>query len=141
MAEFYSSLSPETVHWFLAVHHQNMRPGLLRYVRDAAAGGQPLVLEGSAVRPDLVDADLPPATAFIFLHAHPDILRARVHAQSGYGELDAAHRALVDAFLDRSLRDNAAIIQDAELRGLPCLDSGDAGALDRYVAQMFGRRP
>jgi hypothetical protein len=136
VAEFYASLTDPTILWFLHVHHENMRPLLLRTIADAAAAGTGAILEGSALRPGYVaGVDRRQALA-VGLHAPPGFLRARMEAESGHARQDEPRRHLIERFITRSLADNEAIVAEARRLGLRLVDVSDPGALDRLAAEL-----
>ncbi|MBK0706271.1 hypothetical protein, partial [Klebsiella pneumoniae] len=63
-----------------------------------------LVLEGSGLLPETVAAIDPPAVSAVWLTADDATFTARIRRESSYDALDAQGRALVDAFLGRTLR-------------------------------------
>ena len=132
VAEFYRSLSPETIHWFLKVHHENMRPRLETLIGTAPAAG--LVLEGSALRPDYM-AEWN-ATARVFLHADPAFLADRIRASSQYDTQSAETRALVDIFIERSMRENAEGLEAARRHGITLIDAADGDAMARFTENI-----
>lgn len=134
VAEHYVRLSPEAIHWFLGVHHQNMWPGIRQLIRRK----RPLLCEGSALRPELLAPDLPGDLRAVFLIAPDEMLRARIHAASDHAALPADRRALVDAFLDRALRDNRAIAESARDCGLPCIDISAPDEFAAFLAETLG---
>ena len=52
---------------------------------------------------------------------------------AGYAQRDAAERSLIDAFIDRSVRENAALYGAARETGLRIVDAAD----ERAVAGLF----
>jgi len=138
VAEFYASLTDETVYWFLRAHHENMWPIIEETIRAVRGPGEGLVLEGSALRPELIaDLDREKVLA-VGLHADPAFLRDRMMSQSGYARRDDHGRLLIDRFITRSLRDNDQIVHDANRLGLRLLDAADAGALERLAEELVG---
>ncbi|MDO1583892.1 hypothetical protein [Rhizobium oryzicola] len=123
VAEFYQSLSPATVHWFLKVHHENMWP-LIRHRLETALGNkESLIVEGSALRPDRI-ADLQSDDVFAcLLHASPERLTERMHIGSDYWNRDRDTRMIIDRFLERSIRDGKDLHKSARQHGLPIFDA------------------
>ncbi len=136
VAEFYDRLGDDTIHWFLRVHHQNMRPGLVRLLEDAALGN-PLVLEGSALRPDLLAMLRSDRVATICLTGQADVLAARIRTATGYDGLDPGQRRLVDRFITRSQRDNDLYREEAGDLGLLSADTGNPGAVDQACTDLI----
>ncbi|MBS1165659.1 MAG: hypothetical protein H6R00_1684 [Proteobacteria bacterium] len=139
VAEFYERLSPETIHWFLKVHHENMwrqvRP-MIEAERDA---GRPFVLEGAALRPEYVAPLLSDQMFGVLLHAEDEVLRNRMHAASDYGQRGSVERRLIDAFVDRSLRENAALCASAREVGLRVVDTTDERAVTGLIDELVER--
>lgn len=132
VAEFYRSLSPETIHWFLKVHHENMRPRLGSLIETAPAAG--FVLEGSALRPEYMAGWN--ATARVFLHADPAFLTDRIRISSQYDTLSTEARALVDVFTERSLRENAEGLEAARRHDITLIDAADGDTMARLAESL-----
>lgn len=122
VAEFYARLSPESIFAFLLAHHENMWPGLRRFIGDHLRNGHPFVLEGSALRPDYLATLEDEGLVRLYLYGPPELIRTRIHMASGYETLGDAHRQLIDAFVERSLRDNEKAYRDAEMHGIRRVD-------------------
>lgn len=139
VAEFYANLSPDSHFQFLLHHHENMWPG----IRAALPASARVIWEGSALRPEYLARLTAPGTLALCLYAPPEILRQRIHASAGYADLSPSHRHLVDAFLERSLRDNTAQTQAASAARIACIDTSRTGALeaarDDLLAQLQGQ--
>lgn len=125
VAEFYESLTPQTIYWFLKVHHENMWPQLKEIIERASAAGQGLIMEGSALRPEHMAQLTMPNTRKLCLYAETELLTARIHESSQYLKQPKATRACIDAFIDRSLRDNEDQQQAALTHGIPCHNSAE----------------
>ncbi|MFB9947252.1 AAA family ATPase [Rhizobium puerariae] len=129
VAEYYARLSPETIYWFLRVHHENMWPGIRRIIEEELQAGRPFVFEGSALRPESIAPLVSEAIAGVFLHADNDFLQERMQSEAGYRQAGEADRRVMDSFIERSLRDNSEMRADAEKHGLRMVDVADAGAV------------
>ena len=138
VAEYYARLSPETIYQFLLHHHQNMWPNIRRLIQDHRDNEIPFVLEGSALRPDYIASQAASETVIVCLHADHDFLRNRMREQSGYEELENDHQAIVDKFIDRSLRDNDENLSAARHHRLTCIDVRDQEAVDRFRTRVIG---
>lgn len=137
--EFYTSLSSETIHWFLKVHHENMRPLLQRRIEDMHRTHRGFILEGSALRPEYI-ADLAPASAVsIFLHAEAGFLRERICREADYDHADAHTRTAIDRFIERSLRDNVELEAAARRHGMKRVNVADRNALDGLYEELLQR--
>jgi 2-phosphoglycerate kinase len=138
VAEFYSSLSDDTVYWFLRTHHENTWPYLRRWIVDARRETRGNVLEGTALRPEYV-AELDRREVLpLGLHADPAFLRRRIESESAYSGQDGPTKLLIDKFIERTLRDNEMIVEAASRLGLPLWNVADADELERRTADLIG---
>jgi 2-phosphoglycerate kinase len=131
VAEYYSALSDETIYWFLRVHHENMRSALLQKIDDAQNAKMPLVLEGSALRPEYVATRMTTETVGVCLYSDETFLRDRMRFESQHASCDQERRTIIDKFIDRSLRDNMEIHASAKAHGLVCVDISKVGAVEQ----------
>ncbi|MGI9450765.1 MAG: hypothetical protein ACR2QH_09045 [Geminicoccaceae bacterium] len=138
IAEYYARLTSETIYQFLLHHHQNMWPHIRRLIQDHRDNEIPFVLEGSALRPEYIASQAAPETMIVCLHADHAFLRHRMYRQSGYEQLEQDHQAIVDKFIERSLRDNDENLSAARDHGLQCIDARDQEAVDRFRAIISG---
>lgn len=123
--EFYRGLSTEAIHWFLRVHHENLRP-LIRAVIDEARADGGFVLEGAALRPENLEGWGIAPTSAICLHATPDALRERILKNSDYSSLSEAVKTATDAFIARSLLENTTLLESAREKGIRLVDTTEA---------------
>ena len=108
VAEFYQQLSAPTIFQFLLIHHTNMWPGIRSLIEQQQNGSDPtpLILEGSAVRPEFV-AELPSTRLrAVWLYAGDDFLNQRMSAASDYQQAGKVMQKIIAQFMDRSLTDN-----------------------------------
>lgn len=131
--EFYERLTPETIHWFLKVHHENMWRQVRPMIEAERAAGRPFVLEGAALRPAYIAPLLSDEVFGVLLHAPDGFLTERMRSAAAYETRGPAERLSIDAFIDRSLRENAALLAEARDTGLRVVDASDAQA----VADLF----
>lgn len=136
VAEFYGRLEPETIYWFLRVHHDNMWPVIRPLIADRVAMRQSLIFEGAALRPESIAPLLSDAVSGICLHADADLLRERMRGEAGYFEADGPTRALIDKFVERSLHDNTEIRKAAKERGLRLIDVADPAAVEAIFEEL-----
>lgn len=135
VTEFYLNLSDEAVYWFLRVHHENMRPVIRTVIRDARRGGC-FILEGAALRPEyLADWDVGDAL-IVCLHADETVLRERISAGARYSERSRETKLAIDMFIERSLRENVALVDAAKQYGLKLIDVGRSDA-DSSIAMQI----
>lgn len=142
VAEFYERLTPETIHWFLKVHHENMWRQIRPMIDVERGAGRRFVLEGAALRPEYIAPLLSDEMAGVLLHADDEFLLARMRAEAGYGGREPAERLIIDAFIDRSLRENTALAAAARELGVRMVDVADEQAMvslfDELVARATG---
>ncbi|MGO4683540.1 hypothetical protein [Hyphomicrobium sp. 2TAF46] len=136
VAEYYSSLSDETIYWFLRAHHENMWPALRQKIVEACHAGQGLIVEGTALRPEYIAELDRQKVLTIGLYADRDFLRERMEAASGYSQGDDRTKLLIDKFIARSLRDDMEIVRAADRFGLRLVDAAEALQLDRVVEEL-----
>ncbi|EUB96216.1 hypothetical protein PMI07_001818 [Rhizobium sp. CF080] len=139
VAEYYSRLSPETIYWFLKVHHENMWPGLKRMIEDEIRAQRPFVLEGSALRPEFIAPVISNTVVGLCLHADADVLAERMRAEAGYLQAGEAERGVIDKFIERSLRDNSEMHKAAQEHGLRIVDAADPLAVADLVDELVQR--
>lgn len=134
--EFYASLSDDTLHWFLKVHHENMRPIIAAKIKAMGEAGPGFILEGAALRPEYIDLwELEAATA-VCLRVEPGVLRARILTGSDYDRQDAPMRFAIDRFTERSLRENDALAEAALRIGMTVADVTDLTEADALAARL-----
>lgn len=137
--EYYKSLSPETIHWFLRVHHQNIWP-LIQSLLDKRAGtGELTVFEGAALRPEYISPLIGRSVAGIFLHAENELLLKRMRREAAYDDGNADRRQLIDAFIERSLRENTEMFAAAREHGLRVVDATDPEAIADFISEVTAR--
>lgn len=134
--EFYDTLSEETIYWFLRVHHQNMVPLLEGLIKEHVASGEGFVLEGSALRPELIATQVRPDLHGMLLTADPDLLVSRIHQSADYANLTPARQRRTDRFITRSMRDQAEKLASAATHGVEIADLTRPEALDELIAQL-----
>ena len=134
--EHYDKLSDMAILWFLRVHHGNMRAMLVRRIEDASAEGAGLVLEGSALRPDLVAEVAGPEVRALGLTASAAFVRDRIVAESAWARQGPAVQRRIDRFAVRSVTEGEAIAAEAGRLGLPMVDVSDGRALDAAFVEM-----
>ncbi|GAA1077069.1 hypothetical protein GCM10009605_12480 [Nocardiopsis composta] len=121
VAEHYRSLTVDELTDSVLGHYRRLWPRIEELVAAHAAvdGGRGgLVLEGSALWPAEVAALTAPNTAAVWLTADEEVISARMRAESGYDALADGERRLVDAFLARTLRYQALMLDRLAEPGL-----------------------
>ena len=136
VAEFYSRLSPETIHWFLKVHHENMWPNIKRLIDDTLRSKGRVIVEGSALRPEYAATCVSDQVVAVCLYAQPEVLRDRMRSESDYAQAEKPRIEIIDSFIDRSLRDNAEIRTAAETHGLRSVDASEPAAASALFDEL-----
>lgn len=117
---------PHVVDYYTRLTTQEQLVDVLRHYRDviwpavlSAAGSASglLILEGSALLPELVETLEPGREAFWMVEPD-DVLSARIRDGSGYEDQDARGRALVDSFVARTLAYQTWLQRSLAERGL-----------------------
>lgn len=93
--------------------------------RLANAFDLPLILEGSAILPELFHPDGFAGTRAVWLTAPEATIAGRITAASNLSERVAGEAEPITAFLERSLQFDRLIRAGADASGLPCLDGTD----------------
>jgi hypothetical protein len=124
VADHYLGLTDDLLVSAYVAHYRRMWPLLRRLInhhrRDPAA--EPLVLEGSGLRPEHV-AELPAGgVTAIWLTAPDGLITQRVLDAAGYAGASRLQRVLVDRFLMRTLADRTLTEAAARDRGFTVFD-------------------
>ncbi len=109
VASHYESLTVQELVDDVLRHYENKVWPLIKSTvadRVATDQGPGLVLEGSALLPELVTALGFDDVGAAWLVADEKLLRSRIHGESGYTAKSTRDRALIDKFLTRTLRYN-----------------------------------
>ncbi|MBV7517367.1 AAA family ATPase [Ensifer sp. ENS12] len=133
VAEYYASLSDETIHWFLKDHHENMWPRIRQIIESHRQLAKPFVLEGAALRPEYVAQLEPGSVAAVFLYADEDFLRRRMMEEAGHSDADEATAAIIAKFIERSIRENRDMLEAAQAANIRCVDVAAPGTLDKLM--------
>jgi len=134
VVEHYRDLSPEALLASVLAHYRAMWPlaeDVIRARLQAAA--VPLVLEGSALWPPLAAALPWPGVRALWLTADPALFRGRIEAESGYAAASPSARALIEAFIARTLLYDQAMRAELARLGLRGLEVGAADDLERLA--------
>lgn len=138
VVEFYRNLSAGSMHTFLLHHHENMWPSIKRLVEDRLAAKTYCILEGSAMRPEYLAELAGSKNVCICLYASADVIQNRIYSNSHYADLTPELRSLVDAFVDRSVRDNEANALAAKQRGIELIDVADHTVFANLKSKLIG---
>ncbi|MDZ5449216.1 hypothetical protein [Labrys sp. ZIDIC5] len=139
VTEFYLRLTDDAIHWFLLVHHENMRPIIQARIKALREAGGGFILEGAALRPDyLPDWEIGDTLA-ICLHIEPRALRERIERESRYIQREERTKTAIDKFAERSVRENDAFIESAIRHDIPLMDVTDPNTADRLTEELISR--
>lgn len=136
VAEYYSNLSDETIHWFLKVHHENLWPRIEHIIDVHRQAAKPFVLEGAALRPEYMARIETGVVLPLLLHCSDALLRKRLIEGSRLEDADEATSALIGKFIKRSLRDNDDLLDAARKMQIRCIDVGVPGAIDTLAKEL-----
>ncbi|MGC4391612.1 hypothetical protein [Agrobacterium sp. M50-1] len=137
--EYYSQLSAETIHWFLKIHHQNIWPLIRTMIDNRSGTGTPAIFEGAALRPELISPLLGSTVAGVFLHAGNDFLLERMRSHAQYEDATADRRRIMDAFIERSLRENTDMLTSAQEHHVPVVDVTQPQAFEILLTDLAAR--
>lgn len=137
--DYYTQLSAETIHWFLKVHHQNIWPLIRSLIDNTSGTGNPAIFEGAALRPEFISPLLGGTVAGVFLHAGNDFLLERMRSHAQYDDATASQRRIMDAFIERSLRENTEMLASAQQHNVAVVDVTKPQALETLVADLAAR--
>ena len=132
VAEHYRTLTPDELLADVLAHYGRMWPMVrdLIETRVADAAAAPLVLEGSALWPELVaELDLAEVRA-VWLTADDALFDARIRRESRFEDADAAGRLLIESFAARTRLYNAAMLAHVRRLGLPLVEATAAMSPD-----------
>jgi 2-phosphoglycerate kinase len=124
VAEHYLSLSVEELVEDVLRHYQGMWPGIEAIIRKHAeerSAGR-LILEGSALWPELVATLDCGCVGAVWLTASDELFRARITQMSGFEESSVRERRMVEKFLERTWLYDQQMKEAAERLGLAPLD-------------------
>ena len=137
VAEFYSSLSPETIHWFLKVHHENIWPLIREKIEGHIHDGRQFICEGSALRPEYLTTLNTSSTECVCLYADDDFLLSRMRNEAGYDHVDSSLRYIIDKFIERSLRDNSGLKASALSNHIRLVNAADMVEVNQSYEQLL----
>lgn len=137
VAEFYSELSDNTIHWFLKVHHENLWPRIEQIIELRRQLSKPFILEGSALRPEYMARIKAGVVRPVLLHGDNEFLRIRLIEGSRLQHVDQASAAVIRKFIERSLRENSEFVKTARELNIQCIDIAVPGALDTLMQEFL----
>lgn len=137
VAEFYSELSDDTIHWFLKVHHENLWPRIEQIIEARRQLSKPFILEGSALRPEYMARIKAGVVRPVLLHGDNEFLRIRLIEGSRLQHVDQASATVIRKFIERSLRENSEFVKTARELNIQCIDIAVPGALDTLMQEFL----
>lgn len=137
VAEFYSSLSPETIHWFLKVHHENTWPLVRQKIDSFRHNRRYFICEGAALRPEYLAMLSTNPTECICFYADEDFLLNRMRSEAAYDLARRSLRHIIDKFIERSLRDNEELKASAQRNNIKLVNAADTIEVNELYEQLL----
>jgi 2-phosphoglycerate kinase len=137
VAEYYSKLSDDTIHWFLKAHHENLWPRIEQIIEVRRQLSKPFILEGSALRPEYMARIEPGLVYSVILYGDNEFLRIRLIEESRLGHADQASAAAIKKFIERSIRENSELVEAARRLNIRCVDIAVPGAFDTLMQEFL----
>ncbi|HBF29153.1 hypothetical protein [Rhizobium sp.] len=137
VAEHYSKLSDDTIHWFLKVHHENLWPRIEQIIEAHRQLSKPFILEGAALRPEYIARIKPGVVHPVLLYGDNEFLRMRLIEGSRLQHADQASAAVIKKFIERSLRENSELVKVARELNIRCIDIAVPGVLDTLMQEFL----
>ncbi|MGA0600389.1 hypothetical protein ACO2Q3_06750 [Caulobacter sp. KR2-114] len=138
VVEYYRDLSDAARMDSVLAHYRRLAPQIVEIVRAHLAPAAPgLVFEGSALLPETVAEVLGPGVAAFWVTADPALVARRMQRESGHAAADAEARALIDAFLRRSLDFDRLFADEARAAGLSVLRVVDGETVEAAAERVL----
>ena len=135
VAEHYRTLTPDELIVSVLAHYGRVWPMARELIEARAAdeSAAPLVLEGSALWPELVaELDMPGVRA-VWLTADDALFDARIRRESRHAEAKPAGRQLIESFAARTRLYNVRMVAQARRLGLPLVEVAAAMSEDEVT--------
>ncbi|RWL93207.1 MAG: hypothetical protein EOR68_24645 [Mesorhizobium sp.] len=134
--EFYLRLTDDAIHWFLKVHHENLRPLIHEKINARQEARDGFILEGAALRPEyLADWQIGDASVMC-LHVEPKALRERIERESSYSQQSEQMKIAINKFAERSVRENEALAEAAIRHKVSLVDVTDLKDASRLAKEL-----
>ena len=75
----------------------------------------------------------------VFLYAEDDFLRSRMIDESGFDSASSSTAAIIEKFIERSIRDNREMLKAARDADLQCVDVARPDAVEALVDELVSR--
>ena len=140
VAEHYLTLSPDELIEAVMHHYATMWPAIHDIITAHASGSsdEHLILEGSALWPELVATLRLDHVGAVWLTASDAFRQERIYRASGYEQATAQERAMIDKFFGRTHRYNARMMQAVRRLGLPWIDVEAFSSLEQLTDNVLG---
>jgi 2-phosphoglycerate kinase len=141
VAEHYLSLSLDQLITDVLRHYRSLWPQIEAFITEHATNpsGEGLVIEGSALWPESVAGLKLDHVSAHWLTASDELFQSRIYETSRFSELAGRDRAMVQKFLERTLRYNELMRESARRLGLPIIDVEKAASLDELGSLCLRR--
>jgi 2-phosphoglycerate kinase len=116
-----------------------MRPVIQETIKAAREAGGGFILEGAALRPEYISAWEIGEALVICLHAERDALRERIERESAYSQQSHQMKIAIDKFVERSLRENEALVETAIRHKVLLVNVTDLKNVDRLTRELTSR--
>jgi 2-phosphoglycerate kinase len=118
VAEHYRTLTPDALIASVLTHYRGMWPMVRDLIHRRAAEEGAVVLEGSALWPELVAALDMPAVCAVWLTADDALLTERIRRESRFDDADPVGRQLIESFAARTRLYGATMMAQVRRLGL-----------------------
>lgn len=75
----------------------------------------------------------------VFLYAEDDFLRSRMIDESGFDTASPSIAAIIEKFIERSIRDNREMLKAARDADLQCVDVARLDAIEALLNELVSR--
>ena len=137
VAEHYLSLSPDELITDVLRHYRDVVWPLVNdFVTSRAMDSTTdrLILEGSAILPELVVTLALDNIASVWLTAGNELFKQRIYGTSQYETKTPIEKKMIDKFLERTWLYNERIMQTVKRLGLVCIDVEHAATAEKLMA-------
>ena len=140
VSDYYLSLPTEAQIVDMLNHYRSLWPEIEALARWHASrpGAERLVLEGSALLPDLVATLELDEIASVWLVANEELIRQRIRQESQYSSMEPRQRKLVDRFVERSVTFNCLVAEACGQHGRHRIDV-DPGLSPKDLSDAVSR--
>lgn len=139
VAPYYLALSADELMEDVLRHYRSLRPRILEAISARARGGTlgPLVMEGSALLPEIASSPMPGRVSAVWLTAGGDFLRRRILAAGGFDTAASGTRAAVLKFAERAAAFDALVRDEVSRLGLPSIDVRSVSTAEELLGRCL----